>query len=455
VSSSPLVADPTTVTNIGIELYGLVDELYPICRSITGHGVRETLHRIEQRLPLAIHEVASGTPVFDWTVPPEWNIRDAWIKDQNGDRVVDFQRSNLHVVSYSVPVRKRVALSELQAHLHTLPEHPSWIPYKTSYYAENWGFCVSAEQAATLTDAEYDVCIDASLAAGHLTYGECYLPGASTEEVLLSCHVCHPSLCNDNLSGIAVAVALGRWLSTLPKRRLSYRLLFIPGTIGSITWLARNQDRLGAIRHGLVLTGLGAPGNLVYKRSRRGATEIDRAAVHALKHSGQATEIRDFIPYGYDERQYCSPGINLAVGCLSRTPYGEYPEYHTSADNLDFVTPDQLERSLQACQTIVNILEGNRTYVSHNPMCEPQLGKRGLYRAVGGAGQHPVQEMALLWVLNLADGGHSLLDIAERSGLSFGSIDHAAALLVHSGLLSERLDTGSMAVPEEKVRRDA
>jgi aminopeptidase-like protein len=348
-------------------------------------------------------------------------------------------------VSYSVPVRKRIALSELRAHLHTLPDHPSWSPYKTSYYAENWGFCVSAEQAATLTDPEYDICIDTSLEDGHLTYGECYLPGESTDEVLLSCHVCHPSLCNDNLSGVSVAVALGRWLSTLTARRLSYRLLFIPGTIGSITWLARNQDRLGVIRHGLVLTGLGGPGHLVYKRSRRGSAEIDRAAVNVLKHAAEAGETRDFIPYGYDERQYCSPGINLAVGCLSRTPYGEYPEYHTSADNLDFVRPDQLEGSYRACQAIVKVLEGNRTYVSHNPMCEPQLGKRGLYRAMGGAGQRQDQEMSLLWVLNLSDGTNGLLDIAERSGLSFESIRQAAALLLQSGLLSERSAAESTA----------
>ena len=236
--------------------------------------------------------------------------------------------------------------------------------------------------------------------------------------MLLSCHVCHPSLCNDNLSGISVAVSLARWLSTLPARRFSYRFLFIPGTIGSITWLARNQDRLAAIRHGLVLTGLGGPGELVYKRSRRGAAEIDRAAAHVLKHSGEGGQVRDFIPYGYDERQYCSPGINLAVGCLSRTPYGEYPEYHTSADNLDFVEPGQLEGSYRACQSILTVLENNATYLNRNPMCEPQLGRRGLYGSMGGAGEGRVHEMALLWVLNLSDGTHSLLDIAERSGLS-------------------------------------
>jgi len=456
MTSSPAAIDPSQ-TGIGLELYGLVEALYPICRSITGQGVRETLQQISDRLPLVVHEVPSGTPVFDWTVPREWNIQDAWIKDRRGKRVVDFRQSNLHVMSYSVPVKQTVTRSELLARLHTLPDHPKWIPYKTSYYAENWGFCVSAEQAATLTDAEYDVCIDSRLEDGHLTYGECYLPGETSDEVLLSCHVCHPSLCNDNLSGISIAVALGRWLSTLSARRLSFRLLFIPGTIGAITWLARNTDRLPLIRHGLVLTGLGGPGALVYKRSRRGNTEIDRAAAHVLNHVDPQGDIRDFIPYGYDERQYCSPGINLAVGRLSRTPYGEYPEYHTSADNLDFVRPAQLEASYRACQAIVNVLESNRTYVNRNPMCEPQLGKRGLYRAMGGAGTKQTQEMSLLWVLNLGDGAHSLLDMAERSGLPFESIEQAAALLVASGLLSEAsaiapaAAAGNTGIQEESI----
>jgi aminopeptidase-like protein len=437
MTSSESVVDTLAVAPAAAELYRLVAELYPICRSITGDGVRETLRRIQERLPLAIHEVPSGVEVFDWTVPREWNIRDAWIKNLAGERVVDFRDSNLHVVSYSVPVRRRMPISELRKHLHTLPDHPDWIPYKTSYYSETWGFCLTSAHAATLNDPEYDVCIDASLEDGRLSYGEFYLAGESADEVLLSCHVCHPSLCNDNLSGISVAVFLARWLATLNTRRLSYRFVFVPGTIGSITWLARNQERLAGIRHGLVLTGLGGPGALVYKRSRRGTAAIDRAAANVVKHLEAASEVRDFVPYGYDERQYCSPGINLAVGCLSRTAYGEYPEYHTSADNLEFVTADKLEDSYRACQEILQVLEGDRTYVNCNPMCEPQLGRRGLYGSVGGAGQRRVQEMALLWVLNLSDGAHSLVDVAERSGLPFSSIRNAATLLFEKGLLQE------------------
>jgi len=434
----------------GTELHAFVAELYPICRSITGNGVRETLKRIQQRIPLTVQEVPSGTEVFDWTVPREWNIRDAWIKDRTGRRVVDFKQSNLHVVSYSIPVRRRMSLSELKEHLHTLPEHRDWIPYKTSYYQENWGFCLSETQLSTLADEEYDVCIDSTLEKGHLTYGEFFLAGESTEEVLLSCHVCHPSLCNDNLSGISVAVHLARWLAALSRRRLSYRFLFIPGTIGSITWLARNKDKLASIRQGMVLSGLGGPGALHYKRSRHGIAVVDRAADHVLEHAQPAGRVIDFVPYGYDERQYCSPGIHLAVGCLSRTPYGEYPQYHTSADNLEFVEAEQLRGSYQACQAILTILERNFTYLNTSPMCEPQLGRRGLYGAMGGAGESRQQEMAMLWVLNFSDGAHSLLDIAERSRLPFEVIARAAELLQEKSLLreSQNLDRYTRPVGE-------
>jgi aminopeptidase-like protein len=458
MSSVGFGIDTGPTADVGAELHRFIADLYPICRSITGNGVRDTLRRIQQLLPpLVTHEVASGTQVFDWTVPREWNIRDAWIKNLAGDRVVDFRASNLHVVSYSVPVSRRMTVDELRGRLHMLPDRPQWIPYKTSYYSENWGFCVSAEQADALTDAEYDVSIDSTLENGHLSYGELLVPGDTADEVLFSCHICHPSLCNDNLSGVAVAVFLARWLAARARRRLSYRFLFIPGTIGSITWLARNTDRLAAIRHGVVLTGLGAPGPLVYKRSRRGTADIDRIAELVLKQGGEEFAVRDFIPYGYDERQYCSPGIDLPVGCLSRTPYGEYPEYHTSADDLGFVSPETLAGSYRACQEIVGMLEANVTYVNRFPMCEPQLGRRGLYDGMGGAGQRRTREMALLWLLNLADGSHSLLDIAVRSGVAIASLVDAATALVDKGLLEARERTANSAAAdiEEITRGDA
>jgi aminopeptidase-like protein len=422
--------DPGTV---GEELHRVVAELYPICRSITGDGIRQTLATIHKRIPLQISEVPTGTEVFDWTVPKEWNIRDAYIKDASGRRIVDFQRSNLHVLNYSTPVRATMTLSELKPHLFTLPEHPDWIPYRTSYYKETWGFCLSHNQMLALPDGDYDVCVDSTLTDGHLTYAECCVPGRSTDEVLISTHACHPSLANDNLSGLAVATALAEFLSGRDLR-YSYRFLFIPGTIGAITWLARNRGNVGRIRHGLVLTGIGDAGGFHYKKSRRGDAEIDQVAAHVLSH-GKSSEILEFSPYGYDERQYCSPGFNLPVGCLMRSVWGTFPEYHTSADNLDFVRPLQLAESLRICAAILDVLENNRRFRNLSPYCEPQLGKRNLYRSTGGQ-TIGAEINARLWVLNLSDGKHSLLDIAERSGLPFSVINDSADLLRESGLLA-------------------
>jgi aminopeptidase-like protein len=418
----------------GGELHRFAANLYPICRSITGEGIRRTLALIQNRIPLQISEVPTGTLVFDWTVPKEWNIRDAYIKDSRGQKVVDFRQCNLHVLNYSTPVHATMALEELKAHLFTRPEHPDWIPYRTSYYKPGWGFCLSHNQLTALKDGDYEVCIDASLEDGHLTYGECYLPGASTDEVLISCHACHPSLANDNLSGLTVATALAELLSGRDLR-YSYRFLFIPGTIGAITWLARNRESVGRIRHGLVLTGIGDAGGFHYKKSRQGSAEIDQAAAHVLRHCGEPSEILEFSPYGYDERQYCSPGFNLPVGCLMRSVWGTFPEYHTSADNLDFIQPSQLARSLRVCAGIFDVLENNQRYRSLNPYCEPQLGKRNLYRSTGGEAIG-VEINARLWVLNLSDGDHSLLDIADRSRIPFSAINTAADLLRESALLS-------------------
>jgi len=330
------------------QIFELINRLYPVCRSITGHGVRQTLKILQEYIPLTIHEVPTGTPVFDWTVPKEWNIADAYIKNLNGDRIADFRKNNLHVVSYSTPIRRRVSLDELKKHVFTLPEHPDWIPYRTSYYNENWGFCLTHRQLLELTDQDYEVHIDSTLTDGHLTYGEVYLKGVTNDEVLISTHVCHPSLANDNLSGIAVASFLAKRFSEL-RLRYSYRFLFAPGTIGSITWLSNNKSSVKKIKHGLVLTGLGDGGRFTYKKSRRGDAEIDRVVSHVLQHSGTDYAIVEFSPYGYDERQYCSPGFNLPVGCFMRTPHGEYPEYHTSADNLDFVRMEYLQESFGQC----------------------------------------------------------------------------------------------------------
>jgi aminopeptidase-like protein len=424
----------TDLTSLGQELHRFAADLYPMCRSITGNGIRETLSQIKNRIPLQTFEVPTGTQVYDWTVPKEWNIRDAYIADPGGKRVVDFQQCNLHVLNYSTPVHGTMPLKELKPHLYTIPDHPDWIPYRTSYYKEDWGFCVSHNQMLALKEGDYEVCIDSTLENGHLTYGECYLRGQSTDEILISCHACHPSLANDNLSGLTVATFLAKSLSGRDLR-YSYRFVFIPGTIGAITWLAQNRDAVGRVRHGLVLTCIGDAGGFHYKKSRQGNADIDRVATHVLRHSSDFAEILDFSPYGYDERQYCSPGFNLPVGCLMRSVWGSFPEYHTSADNLDFIKPLQLAGSLLVCATILDVLENNRWYRNESPYCEPQLGRRGLYRSTGGeSGGEEI--MARLWVLNLSDGEHSLLDIAERSGIVFATIYAAADLLCQQGLLS-------------------
>jgi aminopeptidase-like protein len=418
------------------ELSRLIGELFPICRSITGNGVRQTLRILQQQIPLEIHEIPSGSQVFDWAVPKEWNINDAFIKNSRGRKIVDFARCNLHVVGYSVPFRGKLGLDELKKHLFTIPDRPDWIPYRTSYYNETWGFCLAHRQLLGLTEGKYEVCIDSSLEDGFLSYGEYVIPGSSTNEILISCHICHPSLCNDNLSGVALVTALAKRMQAKP-RRYTYRFLFIPGTIGSITWLALNEALVPSIQHGFVAAGVGDSGPFTYKKSRRGDAEIDLVFDYVLKSGNDASKIVEFSPYGYDERQFCSPGFNLPVGCVMRTPHGTYPEYHTSADNLAFLNLDALNDSIEKCANVLEILERNRTYMNQNPKCEPRLGKRHLYTSIGGATHGGVSEMAMLWVLNLSDGAHSLLDIAQKSGFDFDAIQATADVLDKHELLKE------------------
>ena len=423
----------------GRDMYALMERLYPICRSLTGDGVRQTLDLIEEQIPLERTEVPSGTQVYDWTLPLEWNIREAWLAGPDGERIVDFADSNLHVLGYSVPVRKRLTLAELREHLFSDPERPDVTPYRTSYHNENWGFCLPHRQLEALADGEYEAVIDSTLADGFITYAECLLPGESEDEILLSTYICHPSLCNDNLSGIVLLTALAARLRD-KQRNYSYRFLFSPATIGPLTWLSRNEERLHRVKHGLVAACVGDPGPLTYKRSRRGNGEIDRAAEEiVLAASG---EVRDFTPLGGDERQFCSPGFDLPVGVLTRTPQDEFPGYHSSADDFDLVRPEHLADSFAAYLAVFDLLEsgaheGNETYFNLNPKGEPQLGKRGLYRAVGGGS---FTEGALLWVLNLSDGRHDLKAIAERSGLPFSEVQSAADQLLAAGLLESAED---------------
>jgi aminopeptidase-like protein len=418
-------------TGLGESMHAFMRELFPICRSITGEGVRETLASVGRRIPLELHEVPSGTRVLDWTVPDEWNIEDAYIAE-DGRRVVDFRKSNLHVVSYSEPVRAAMRLADLRPHLHTLPEHPEWIPYRTSYYSRTWGFCLSQRRLDELEDGDYEVVIDSTLEPGSLTYGECFLPGEREDEVLLTTHICHPSLANDNLSGIALLTEIGARLQEAP-RSLSYRLLFIPGTIGSITWLARNDALVSKIVGGLVLACVGDRAPLTYKRSRRGDALIDRAAAYVLRRSGN---LADFVPWGWDERQFNSPGFDLPIGSLCRSREGEFEEYHSSADDLELVRPEQLEAALETVLEILDVVETDRRYLNLAPKGEPQLGKRGLYPKMGGPAADE-EQLAMLWVLNQSDGGRSLLDVAERSGIPFAAISAAAARLREAGLLAD------------------
>ena len=394
----------------------MMRELFPICRSITGEGVRRTLDIIGKVIPLERGRVPSGTNCFDWEVPREWNIREAFVKNSSGEKIIDFSANNIHVVGYSVPVRTHLSLEELKQHLHSMPDFPDAIPYRTSYYNEHWGFCVSDEQMKSLKEDFYEVVIDSSLEPGYLDYAQCLLPGTGEGEVFFSSNVCHPSLANNELSGPVLVATLMSLLSGLPSTRHNYRSLFIPETIGAIVFLSQHHHELKKMmKAGYVVSCVGDSGPYTYVRSKRGNTLADRAAEHVLRHLPQEgkVNIRDFDPVGSDERQYCSPGLNLPVGSLLRSRHGEYREYHTSRDNLDFVSEAGLCGSLEVYLRVVQTLEMNCRPMRTNPYCEPQLGRRGLYSKLAGS---PVEDyiVKLLNILSFADGDHDVIDIANR-----------------------------------------
>ncbi len=431
-----------TDAEIGEKIYALAARIFPICRSITGNGVRETLSILAEHIPIEVHEVPTGTQVFDWEVPREWNIKDAYIKNERGERVVDFRASNLHVLNYSVPVHTTMSLGELKPYIFTLPDQPDLIPYRTSYYAERWGFCMAHNRLIALEDGNYEVCIDSTLEDGHLTYGEYLHQGMSDDEVLLSAHICHPSLADDNCSGLALLTCLAEQLRGR-KTRYSYRFLFAPGTIGAISWLARNEARAKYIKHGLVVSCVGDGGGPTFKKSRHGDALIDRVMTHALRHAAATPQIIDFFPYGYDERQFGSPGFNLSVGLFQRSQFATFPEYHTSADNLGFIKPEHLAASYGMISTAIEIIENNYRFRNLSPKCEPQLGRRGLYSSLGGDKDGAAKAMAMLWVLNFSDGQHDLLDIADRAKMPFATVAEAANRLLENDLLEE-MDAASI-----------
>jgi aminopeptidase-like protein len=430
--------DPTRTdgdqADIGQAIYNLACDLFPICRSLTGQGVRDTLDLLGRTVDLERHAVATGTPLFDWVVPPEWVIRDAFIKAPDGKRVLDFARSNLHVVGYSMPIRRLMDLAELKRHIFTLPEQPDLIPYRTSYYGRDWGFCMSHNQLTSLPDAVYEVCIDSELAEGQLDYGEYVHPGCTDDEILLTTHICHPSLANDNCSGMALLATLAGAMRGRDTRH-TYRFLFAPGTLGPLAWLSANEDRVGRVKHGMAVSCVGDGGGPTYKRSRRDNAIIDRVMTHILSAEGDKARSVPFSPYGYDERQFCSPGFDMPFGLFQNSAFGTFPQYHTSADNMDFIRPEHLARSYRIVADAIEILEADWTPINLNPKGEPQLGQRGLYASVGGPVSGGQSAMPILWVLNLADGRHSLIDIAERSGLPFRQVIHAARVLRENGLL--------------------
>jgi aminopeptidase-like protein len=410
--------------SVGEEMIELMRELYPLPRSLTGDGVRETLAVLARELPLEIVETPSGAEVFDWVVPLEWTIRGGWIDGPGGERVVDFADSPLHILGYSEPVELALSLEELRKHVFTHPDNPDLVPYRTAYWERRWGFCMSRRTLDSLREGTYNVVIDSALTEGSLTSGELCVQGSTEEEFLLSTYVCHPSLANDNLSGVALLWALAKTLGR-EDLRYTYRLLWSPGTLGPLCWLARNNETVERVRHGLTISCAGDPGPLRYKRSRRGGAEIDRAAAAVLA-GIPGSVVTDWEPLGGDERQFCSPGFDLPLGAFSRTPHGLFREYHSSADNFDLVTGPALGAAHAAVLKIIDVVETNARYRNRSPFGEPQLGRRGLYQSVPD-GSNP--EAALLWVLSLSDGHHDLLTIAERSGLPFAAIRQASMTL--------------------------
>ena len=434
---SQLKKNPDEISN---EIFELMKELYPICRSITGEGVRKTLKILQNHFPVVKHEIPTGTEVFDWKIPKEWNVTDAYIEDLSGQKIIDFKKTNLHLVSYSVPIKSKISNELLKKHLFSIPEQPKTIPYITSYYSENWGFCLEHEKLMKMNDEEYNVVIESKLEDGHLTYGEYYIPGKSEKEIIFSTYICHPSMCNDNLSGVVVATALAKYLKNL-NLNYSIRFLFIPETIGAITWLFLNQKNVKKIKHGLVLTCIGDGGKFTYKKSRRNNSEIDETVPRILNNEKYEFNLMDFYPWGSDERQFCSPGFNLPFGTLMRSiPNRKVTkEYHTSDDNLQFMSKKSLKESFEICFSIISELEKNfekekekelgknrnesgEFYMNLNPMCEPQLGKRGLYNKFGGLPEINDIKSAIFWILNLSDGNNSLEDIERISGLEIDLI---------------------------------
>jgi len=424
-------------SNIGTAMHALMEELFPICRSLTGSGVRESLEILKRIAPLEIHEVPSGTRCFDWTVPDEWSVREAYVADSSGRKVIDFAENNLHLVGYSEPIEAEMDLEDLQVHLHSIPDQPGAIPYRTSYYDRTWGFCLCQKDRDALVPGTYRVKIDSTLAPGVLNYAELIIPGEQEDEVFLATNICHPSMANNELSGPVTCAFLARHLLEKPCR-YTYRIAFVPETIGAIAYLSRNVERMKARTiAGYQVVCTGGPDDFTYLESRQGDTLADRAARHVLTQSGAAHRLLDYTHRASDERQYCSPRIGLPVGSLMRSKYHEYPQYHTSLDDLDFVTAEQLASSYALYCSILDGIEANRTYHTTLDGCEPNLGRRGFYPTLGGQSHKAADTRLYRGIMAYADGDHDLIGIATRHGWSITDAARAAQTLVEAGLIKE------------------
>lgn len=427
----------TTSKFVGKEMWGWVRDLFPICRSITGSGVRETLTYFQGLLPsLSIVSVPSGTSAMDWKVPDEWCIRDAWVEDEHGGRIIDFQGHNLHVVGYSEPVDQWMSLDELQQHLYSLPHQPNAIPYVTSYYQRRWGFCLAHNQRLKLKPGLYRAVIDSDLTPGVLNYGELVIPGESEEEVLLSTYVCHPSMANNELSGPVVTTAIAQWLQSLSRRRYTYRIVFIPETIGSLVYISKHLDSLKQrVIAGYIVTCIGDERCYSYLPSRNGETLSDRAAKHALRHIDNGYREYHWLDRGSDERQYCAPGVDLPIATIMRSKYGTFPEYHTSLDDLELVTPAGLQGGFSALKSAIQIIEANRRPIAE-VLGEPQLGKYGLYPTISKKGAADGRFNAITDLLTYSDGKRDLLEIADIVGAHVVDLAEVYKELRRYGLVS-------------------